>query len=332
MFSNVSLSLSFRRLDRGAFLKAREIGRPRIKLAETREIKYRGPRSWRRSCEPLAVVNSTALSRYSYTRKCSEGWLSHFSHANSEPAIVVVSPFKIYCFVETVPCPPPLSLNTTALLSSPSDARGSRRNGSIFRSLHRNCLLNLFPYISLNFHACKIYEITSTVVAIIFLLLILQCRILYIHVYTRTYRSKLESRIRLNSEIHKSAQGFRCARYFKTAYCGTGRGTTLAQNALYKLCPRTAVECVNLSCFFSKIPQAEREDSSVITIIYERNSSLVLTSRRIKRFFLSNSWKKKRWMEECRPNRMIAHRISKKFLLMCIYLEKELVNSAILSG
>lgn len=107
MFSNVSLSLSFRRLDRGAFLKAREIGRPRIKLAETREIKYRGPRSWRRSCEPLAVVNSTALSRYSYTRKCSEGWLSHFSHANSEPAIVVVSPFKIYCFVETVPCPPP---------------------------------------------------------------------------------------------------------------------------------------------------------------------------------------------------------------------------------
>lgn len=185
MFSNVSLSLSFRRLDRGAFLKAREIGRPRIKLAETREIKYRGPRSWRRSCEPLAVVNSTALSRYSYTRKCSEGWLSHFSHANSEPAIVVVSPFKIYCFVETVPCPPPLSLNTAALLSSPSDARGSRRNGSIFRSLHRNCLLNLFPYISLNFHACKIYEITSTVVAIIFLLLILQCRILctYIHVH-----------------------------------------------------------------------------------------------------------------------------------------------------
>lgn len=185
MFSNVSLSLSFRRLDRGAFLKAREIGRPRIKLAETREIKYRGPRSWRRSCEPLAVVNSTALSRYSYTRKCSEGWLSHFSHANSEPAIVVVSPFKIYCFVETVPCPPPLSLNTAALLSSPSDARGSRRNGSIFRSLHRNCLLNLFPYISLNFHACKIYEITSTVVAIIFLLLVLQCRILctYIHVH-----------------------------------------------------------------------------------------------------------------------------------------------------
>lgn len=156
-----------------------------------------------------------------------------------------------------------------------------------------------------------------------------------VHVYTRTYRSKLESRIRLNSEIHKSAQGFRCARYFKTAYCGTGRGTTLAQNALYKLCPRTAVECVNLSCFFSKIPQAEREDSGVITIIYERNSSLVSVwqwSRRIKRFFLSNSWKKKRWMEECRPNRMIAHRISKKFLLMCIYLEKELVNSAILSG
>lgn len=117
MFS-VSLSLSFRRLDRGAFLKAREIGRPRIKLAETREIKYRGPRSWRRSCEPLAVVNSTALSRYSYTRKCSEGWLSHFSHANSEPAIVVVSPFKIYCFVETVPCPPPLSKHGRSSIES----------------------------------------------------------------------------------------------------------------------------------------------------------------------------------------------------------------------